>query len=1158
MSFESDDRHGPDLKTDRSHELQKKLKISYSRDFLLSLSELEVCKKLPSGFDQSLLSEFEDNSRDRFRSSGSLSSQTYRRNEYSSSPPTRGEVGNYSRGTHGRWDTRSSGRNDRDGDSQSDWDPDSGKHCGNQSRRSWQVPEHDGLLGSGSFPRPSGSAVGSSVSKSRAADSYQLNRSNEPYQPPRPYKAAPYSRRETNDSYNDETFGSSECTSEDQAEEERKRRASFELMRKEQHKTFQEKQKLNMEKSKTDFDITLLLEDSKDYKRVPHRNNELDEASVQPVSNNESDKSSFPVSAPMPRPLVPPGFSGAIPPKTNGTNSLGQHQPSELGKELEGSFSHGKDILMLNETSSNQEEEHSVEADLSKMQLGSPSIHVSLKEKSEKIPNLSSALDVSNEKVGVDGQFNKTYKLLDPFEAPKNSEIVDSGEVMKNNWAGESSPAHSNSILEKLFGSPLMLNGGGSSNIIKHSDAKSEDILSPSSAQSSKFAQWFLDEEKRPIDGAPPARPTDMLSLMVGAENGGSQVFDAKATTKIPQKFPFQSTELVDGHTTSNLILVKADDVEQFCNTDKPEVTSAVLTCEDLEQSIMSGITAHGSTFIHPVQGSSHLDANAEQQKDDVDDHASQHLLSLLQKAASLNDATHSDNSGMRSSNNPQNFQLANIGSRSNYSVETDAENAPNPGKPLTLEALFGTAFMQELQPVGGEAPTQRNSVGSGMVDIANSNDLSFHGRGDRQIVSPVEVAFSNSSYGSSILASNQRQQIKADVIEKQLSGGDPRGQVDLSSLLMELEPRRGGSDNFVEVNFPEEDRVMASHPLNIQNFMAARNSSKAEILSSSEAAIDMGEKLAPLNSVFGDDRPAARGQERMPFLRGPYDPREPDVQFPNLHAHSSSSQLHPPQSNHTRPMFCPLDALPTNINSQISEAAIDMGEKLAPLNSVFGDDRPVARGQERMPFLRGPYDPREPDVQFPNLHARSSSSQLHPPQSNHTRPLFRPLDARPTNINSQMKFMPPENIIHHGAPNQQFAANMLQPPFIQPSSGMPGLDPAMHNPMVQQIQMPGNFPPPQLSHGFLQGAQRPSPAGNEVTGFMQGPIPMQSSTQRRPNVRSLGIPPQGGGTNYPEALRNLLEMELGSNPKQIHPLTPTGHNPGMYGHELDMGFGYR
>ena len=65
---------------------------------------------------------------------------------------------------------------------------DSGRRFGNQSRRSWQTPEHDGLLGSGSFPRPSGYAAGASAPKVRANDHYQLNRSNEPYHPPRPYK----------------------------------------------------------------------------------------------------------------------------------------------------------------------------------------------------------------------------------------------------------------------------------------------------------------------------------------------------------------------------------------------------------------------------------------------------------------------------------------------------------------------------------------------------------------------------------------------------------------------------------------------------------------------------------------------------------------------------------------------------------------------------------------------------------------------------------------------------------------------------------------------------------------------------------------------------------------------------------------------------------
>lgn len=75
-----------------------------------------------------LNSELEDTSRgiqDRQKIPGSLPSQGFRRNDYSSSPPTRGDSDGSSRGIYGRWDSRSSGRSDRDSDSQSD--KDSGK-----------------------------------------------------------------------------------------------------------------------------------------------------------------------------------------------------------------------------------------------------------------------------------------------------------------------------------------------------------------------------------------------------------------------------------------------------------------------------------------------------------------------------------------------------------------------------------------------------------------------------------------------------------------------------------------------------------------------------------------------------------------------------------------------------------------------------------------------------------------------------------------------------------------------------------------------------------------------------------------------------------------------------------------------------------------------
>lgn len=66
-------------------------------------------------------SDFEDSFQDRQRISGGLSSHSYKRNEYGSSPPTRGDFSSYSRGVHGRWEGRPSARSDKDSsDSQSD------------------------------------------------------------------------------------------------------------------------------------------------------------------------------------------------------------------------------------------------------------------------------------------------------------------------------------------------------------------------------------------------------------------------------------------------------------------------------------------------------------------------------------------------------------------------------------------------------------------------------------------------------------------------------------------------------------------------------------------------------------------------------------------------------------------------------------------------------------------------------------------------------------------------------------------------------------------------------------------------------------------------------------------------------------------------------
>ncbi|CAA3011092.1 Hypothetical predicted protein [Olea europaea subsp. europaea] len=92
MRLENEDQKSPSKASETIPEVEKKLKNSYTREFLLSSSNLDICKKLPSGFDESSL----------------------RRIEYGSSPITPGNFDNYSQGIYGRRGSQFSGQRDQD------------------------------------------------------------------------------------------------------------------------------------------------------------------------------------------------------------------------------------------------------------------------------------------------------------------------------------------------------------------------------------------------------------------------------------------------------------------------------------------------------------------------------------------------------------------------------------------------------------------------------------------------------------------------------------------------------------------------------------------------------------------------------------------------------------------------------------------------------------------------------------------------------------------------------------------------------------------------------------------------------------------------------------------------------------------------------------
>ncbi|KAK9074261.1 hypothetical protein SSX86_006858 [Deinandra increscens subsp. villosa] len=793
MSLENDDDSSALEASEAINESEKKPRISYARDFLLSFSELEICKSLPSGFDQSILREFEENSiQERPRNHGSLPLQGFRRNDYSSSPPTRGDSSNFSRGGYGRWDSRSSGWSDKDGDSQSDTHSDSARSSyGNQSRRPWQNSEHDGLLGSGSFPRPSGFAGGTSAPKASTNEHHHPNKSNEAYQPPRPFKAGPPSRPNTHDSFNDETFGSIESTSQDRAEEERKRRASFELMRKEQQKVLQEKQKTSANKVKADGFTDLVLEEAKE-EGVLQASGELNSA-VQSVAKDDSGKSSLQMQSSKPRPLVPPGFKSTILEKSSIT------KPVSSVDKVQNSKSGIEEIHLL--------------AKGNHTENGILDNHVNIQSADHHLPR------------------NPVF--------PELHEAVD-GEVFElatNKIISNSSQESTTSILGKFFGSGATIKDGGPTGFLEPK-SKPDDPLSPHSVQSSKFAQWFNEDEKKPVDDFSSSRPNDLLSLIGGGDKTGSHVPNIISTDPFAPELSYKGFGITKTPSGSKHLF------NNFRQDSAPPPVAAVLTCEDLEQTIMSEYSEKSSNLQPPVPDRSvssqeNVDAIA------VNNHATHHLLSLLQKGTSTDDVPNTNIRPVEAHLVPEKPKDGN-----NQAGAASGQN-------LSLEALFGTAFMKELQSAQAPVSAQRAPSGSGYVDNVDGTGPTM------------------TNYESNPLSLNQKPPTKSD---------DPESWLNFDGQRVGVDSSRKQAIGTGEIQFPEEESLIISgDPAN------TRNSNLGNMLPP-DVAFDISEKLAVLNS----------GNR---YVRGPYDMLENERQFNN---------------QNRKPMFHPADPNAQRLNSQM------------------------------------------------------------------------------------------------------------------------------------------------------------------------------------------------------------------------------------------------
>lgn len=376
---------------------------------------------------------------------------------------------------------------------------------------------------------------------------------------------------------------------------------------------------------------------------------------------------------------------------------------------------------------------------------------------------------------------------------------------------------------------------------------------------------------------------------------------------------PHRSSELNDQSTMTVLSATNGVS-ESLQNSSKKDIVQNILTCEDLEQTILSEYGEMGPNVQPTMQGMNITGAKPEKLRAPVDDQASQHLLSLLQKGTShgIKQKVHAD-IGISETSLPSDFH--NVGVSLYKTSDDDAQDIKNSGKVLTLETLFGTAFMQELQSVEAPVSVQRGLDGSPHADTLGPQGLAFPVKDNGAFPSAVDhIRSEKTSDAKNFSASNSRQQMMLDKAQKWVENDNPQVDFNLTRNHSTVASKHGGYDRVVDYQLPEaENFIAANDNLNPQlaKFLASSNSRQNETLSS-YASGDIAEKLATIGverSALGSDGPA--------FVHGPLNQLERDAHH-DRHAQTSSPYFHLQQAGHGRPFLQPLDPHLTHMTSQL------------------------------------------------------------------------------------------------------------------------------------------------------------------------------------------------------------------------------------------------
>lgn len=388
----------------------------------------------------------------------------------------------------------------------------------------------------------------------------------------------------------------------------------------------------------------------------------------------------------------------------------------------------------------------------------------------------------------------------------------------------------------------------------------------------------FWGADKRPAEDL---SSRELLSLIVSKEKGGSA-----ASTLSHERIYLDSSESTETGLESVASTKKPYGVgisEMYYASDTPLTGSSMLTCEDLEQSILADVKGMSSNAPDEIQEpSDRLNPIFELPKPGVDNQASEHLLSLLQKGAQSKDSIDPEAMFASGKHGGEMKAGVSLSSARSYSPD-DAEAASvESGKSLTLEALFGSAFMRELHST--EAPI------SGQRRLADDHPL-----GDAEI---------RSEYAS-----------KQESVNDNLRGR-PHA---LGEAWIDLERSRAnnlkaaaGQGSPLAIHLPEEESLISLgsgiNPATSEVLRPAENAPRSEMLGPR-----IPHEAVAVHALASSEAAQINGRSSSvavpeASLHGPHDAAWAEISHQHLHGQSPPSQFLFSQMNQMRPYLHHLD----------------------------------------------------------------------------------------------------------------------------------------------------------------------------------------------------------------------------------------------------------